>query len=356
MSDVRVRLVGFLLSLVPSLFCGDARGQNPELPPEMRQLKAQRDEAIDKVDAPLKPLGVSYRRHLETLQDTARSSGSLSAMIEVLKEKERVRDQAAGRDSDWEELASLQQTYHEELKALKEKGRASRVRIEKVYVEELTKIKDQYVRSGEIAFSNLAIRELRSAEARLSQEIGQRNLDPSMVAFDWTRLEEMVARGRLSETEPVGGSSGDDTRDLPEKTALLVGFEVYLNPFRDSDSTVRRIIPIYRDRDGRTFEGVPRSNAQKGDKSRHVAKDGYVVGGIETVSEAGIRKMKIIFHQIQGMGTTEEDAYDSGWLGEWNGGREASMTTKGRLPVGVNGFIGLGVGEIRLIVADPDRP
>jgi len=82
--------------------------------------------------------------------------------------------------------------------------------------------------------------------------------------------------------------------------------------------------------------------------SRH----GYVVAGITTRSEAGIRKMKVRYEAIRGMATNPEDFYESEWYGEWEGGRIAALSTGGRLPVGLEGAIGIGAGETKLVVLE----
>lgn len=133
---------------------------------------------------------------------------------------------------------------------------------------------------------------------------------------------------------------------------MLVGFEMHLGPFGNSDSTVRKILPLYRTESGRVIEGKARANATTDRKRRETAKPGYVVAGVTTHSEAGIRKMKIRYEAIRGMATNPEDHYESDWYGEWDGGRIAVLSTDGRLPVGLEGAIGIGVGETKLIVLD----
>ncbi|MCB1063792.1 MAG: hypothetical protein KDN20_12820 [Verrucomicrobiae bacterium] len=330
------------------------------LPDELIELKGKYDEAMAGANAPLIQLKESYASRLQLLKDEEQEKGNLEGVVLIQKEMERLKTEDPDSGSPFEPLRNLQSVYHKYAGPAAERTFPDRVRVEDAYVGALNDLVAQFTKDGELESAIAAREVLKNSELRLVEwkrlaALGMTSGNPFEV-LDWTKLAQLISEKRLSNTDgfgPLGADPASFTRDLPEQTALLVGFDLYLNPYGDSDETVRRIIPLFQTESGNTFEGIPRANAQKGDRKRVIAKKGYVVSGVETFSEAGIRKMKITFQRISGLRTTDRDSYDSGWIGKWEGGQAASMTTGGRLPVGVDGFIGLGIGETQLIVVDP---
>ncbi|MDA8633571.1 hypothetical protein N9406_11940 [Verrucomicrobiales bacterium] len=112
-------------------------------------------------------------------------------------------------------------------------------------------------------------------------------------------------------------------------------------------------VPLFRTQSGKTFDGLPRAaGAEKGKRRRVVAKNGYVVGGLKATSENAIRSMTVIFHKLTDEGTDPEDSYESDTYGKWEGGNKAVITIDGKVPVGVDGYYGLGLDQLALIVTE----
>ena len=62
--------------------------------------------------------------------------------------------------------------------------------------------------------------------------------------------------------------------------------------------------------------------------------------------------MTVIFHKLSNKGADPEDFYESDTYGEWEGGNTAAVTTDGKVPVGVDGYYGLGLDQLELIVTE----
>lgn len=361
------RMVGLILVL--SIFGPlDLRSQPEEeagprdpadLPHAIGELYQLYRKAMARAEEPILRLDASYRERLELLQQETQESGDLEGVLAIREEVRRTEENRPGEGSELPELARLQQVYHEHAEKLESEVLPQRIRIEEAFQESLEEVIADSTREGKLEDAVAGKRVLDASAVRLAE---WRRILPTMSGnpgtareLDWEKLAHHIATGKLTTLQHVGGGSSFRARDrdVPEETSVLVGFEVFLNPFSDSDKTIRGVIPIYRTESNKLIDGLPRANTRTQNSRKIIAKRGYAVGAISAMSERAIRKFKITFHRIDGFSLDGEDAYESDWLGEWEGGRELTVGAGGKIPVGVDGYYGLGLDQLALIVVEP---
>ena len=359
------RLTGFGVIIAFGVVLAQANAQtekstkSAELPAELADFTAKYEGAIEKAEAPLSQLKSGYLAKLVELKDTEQAAGNLENVLMVTKEIERLKTNEPGRNSKLGELASLQGIYHRHAESTAPRVYLENIRIEEAYLQGLNEMIVTYTRRGQLKEA-LAARELLSKSKERVRKwnrlasVGSSNHDP-FAFFDWKKLGEKIRANELTRSESFGGVSqnNDTTRDLPAEPSLLIGFDLYLAPFGGSRETVRKIIPLYRTEKELIVEGIPRATARGQKKRRVVGKKGYVLSGASSHSESGIRKVKFEFQRLNGMRTDPSDSYETEWYGEWDGGRIASFTTNQMLPVGVDGWVGLGTSETWFILVKP---
>jgi len=332
------------------------------LPPEMLQLREGYAEAIEKAAEPIRRLRDSYAMRLKELKAEFQASGELDSTLEVQEEIERVAENGArpGRRSGLDELAELQEIYHDHAAQRAPGVNREKASIEVAYLDSLDEQIAAQTQKGNLSVA-VRLKDLRdTAEKRLAKwkrlaASYSDDYDP-FDYLDWERLGEIIEAGHLTPSERVGGETPDKdkTPDVPDEPSVLVGFDLYLSPFHDSDSTVRKIVPLWRSESAEITEGIPRARARGEQRRRVLAKDGYVVSGITAHSHgAGLRKIQLTFSRLDGMRLDEDDSYETDFYGEWEGGRVTSLSTNGKLPVGIDGWVGLGTPEFWLVLADP---
>ncbi|NOX99691.1 MAG: hypothetical protein GXP30_08190 [Verrucomicrobia bacterium] len=329
--------------------------ENAPLSNNSDQLVASYEVSMDRLKAPLKELKKSYQRRLETLKTAQQKQGNLNGVVAIQAELKRLEKESPGLGSSFKPLAESQAIYHNHAEKINSRINSERIRNEEVFIKSLKMMIEDLTRKGQIEVALNSQKHLKVAEERLKgwrSVPGEWDRKVAKNSFNWIALRKLIKDNKLRRTGSVGGSPGKLDLEIPVEGTLLVGFDVYLGKFGDSDETVRKIVPLYRTEAGKIMVGRPRSGAKADKKRRLIAKSGYVVAGITTYSEIGLRKMKVRFEAINGMGTDSKKHYDSDWYGEWKDGRMATLTTDGRLPVGIEGAIGLGIGETRLIVLD----
>ncbi len=329
--------------------------ENAILLQDSDQLYASYEASMDRLKAPLRELKKSYQRMLETLKVARQKQGDLKGVVAIQTELKRLEKEEPSLGSSFKPLSKSQTLYHNHAKKIQSRINSERIRNEEIFIKKIKVIIAELTRKGQIEAALNSQKHLQAAEKRLAKWHripGEWDLDLSKDAFNWVALRKLIKENKLSRTGSVGGSPGKLDLEIPAEGTLLVGFDLYLAKFGVSDETVRKIVPLYLTEAGKTIVGRPRSGAKVDKKRRVIAKAGYVVAGITTYSEAGIRKMKVRFEAISGMGTDTKNHYESDWYGEWKGGQIATLTTDGRLPVGLEGAIGLGVGKTRLVVLD----
>lgn len=354
--DIRIPEWGFLFGIFAFL---TTASWADELPPEVADLSARYELAIAEADEPLAKLRKSYVERLEKLQTETREAGDLDSLLLIQKEIEQANAGKPGSGSQHRPLAELQEIFHRHASLSGPVVYAKKARIEKAYFDELSGLVSSYTKEGKIEAA-LELRKMAEASQKrqdswnLLEEANTSPNDP-LAGFDWDKLGELIEAGKLTETARFGGNpqSNATTRDLPDTPSILVGFDLYLGKYGASDETVRRMVPLFKTREKSVVEGLDRANAKGDRKKRVLAKDGYALVGVESHSEAGIRKVKFAFERISGFGTTNRDRYETDWYGDWDGGRVARIDTGSRLAVGLDGWVGLGTGETWLLVLNP---
>lgn len=347
-----------VLAVFPPLFAQNTGDPSEAtLPPAVEVLDLRYATAMSELDQPLADLRQSYFRKVEELKTERQAQGDLAGVLVLQDELKLAESTGPGSGSRYQPLADLQKIYHEHAVKTADRIKPQRLRVEETYQTGLAAIVAALTREGNIDEALLCQQHLEASKLRMKQwqspsTFGSANVATATGSFSWLNLQKGIEEGRLARTPSVGGAAGDVDLEIPKESGLLVGFEISLGPFGKSQNTVRKIAPLYRTASGKVIEGKARANAATDEKKREIAKDRYVVAGITTHSEAGIRKMKVRYEAIRGMGTNPGDSYESEWYGEWEGGRVATLSTEGRLPIGIEGAIGIGVGETKLVVLD----
>lgn len=329
------------------------------LPKEVAELSTKYEAAVAGAESPITQLKESYSKRLEKLAHEAQAKGALDNVMILKKELEQLETDSPGQKSPFAPLARAQEVYHEHAQIAQARIYPDLARVEETYIDALQSMIAGYTKEGKIEDALAAQSVLDAAEKRLSDwtrlAVVSSGEGGAYATIDWVRLRELVAAGQLSKTGAVGGNPGNaaTVKDLPLGGAILIGFDLYMAEFGGSrQDTVRKVVPLWRTENDALVEGIPRAGAN-GQRRRVLARDGFAVGGITTHSEAGVRKMKIKFQPVSGMELSELDSYETTWYGDWDDGRVAELSTNGKLPVGLDGWVGLGTGEFWLLCADP---
>lgn len=131
--------------------------------------------------------------------------------------------------------------------------------------------------------------------------------------------------------------------------AVLVGFEMGIGKHLSGREAVFAIRPIFQTSQGdKVMENqglfANEMNAKQkplgGGATRTVrlrAKYGYAVGAIHMRSTVSIHGMALTFQRIDGTALQVNDSEDSEWVGDKTTGRLETISTDGRLPIGVIG-------------------
>jgi S1-C subfamily serine protease len=140
------------------------------------------------------------------------------------------------------------------------------------------------------------------------------------------------------ESAILGSLSQHDStfREPAPAGAVLVGFEVGYGQFvkwRVVDS----LRPIFRTKDQDLPGQLHGRAGQSMDKI--IAKPGYAVGGIHAKTSLMVVGFSVTFMRIVGDKLDTSDSYESAWVGgtDFNGPREGSIASDGRLVVGIIG-------------------
>lgn len=134
----------------------------------------------------------------------------------------------------------------------------------------------------------------------------------------------------------LGGVNDPVFADEAPKGALLVGFEIGLEKYRDNDA-VRAVRPIFRAGDKESF-GQQHGNAPASPTTVK-ARAGYAVGAISARSALTFNCFYVTFMKVQPDGTLDpKDAYDSAMVGHDD--RLRTPTKLGGDGVPVTGIVG----------------
>lgn len=147
------------------------------------------------------------------------------------------------------------------------------------------------------------------------------------------RVEAAVKQKRTVDTDQLARGR-DKYRDVPEPGAVLVGLDIGLAKFVDSD-IIGSIRPLYWSRDG-VQEGAWHGYD---DRSfiRLEAKPGYVVGGLKINSGLGICSLQVVFMRVADGRLNPRDQYESRRVGGDGGGENPPLAGDGSIVVGLHG-------------------
>jgi hypothetical protein len=162
-------------------------------------------------------------------------------------------------------------------------------------------------------------------------------------------LRAAIARGQVERTAVAGFRLGKNPfEELPDEGALLVGFDVALSKFVNSE-TVCALRPVYLTADGQasygehgSFSNQPASG-KKGQKTRVTrtvqlrAPAGFAVAGVTIRTGLHINGLSLIYMRINGATLDPSQPYASEWVGDQTGGTETTISGEGAPVVGVCG-------------------
>jgi hypothetical protein len=87
--------------------------------------------------------------------------------------------------------------------------------------------------------------------------------------------------------------------------------------------------------------------------SQAVAKDGYVVGGLELDASELVHAVRVIFVRRKGDGSLDRsDSYSSGWLGRPAGNSPQKLDSGTAVVIGVHGRKGAVIDAVGLVLGD----
>jgi hypothetical protein len=173
---------------------------------------------------------------------------------------------------------------------------------------------------------------------------------PNPNELDWAGLEALFTKANFTETNYIGHQGGMEYKDMTRKGGYLVGLDLVITRFEKSNDVVRGFTPVFLTKTGRFLGGT--HGAHNGVKLVHlIAKPGYGVGQITGQFDGiALRRIKIRFDHLKGLGLDPNDSYESDWIGDYPGLKDATIDTKGALAIGVTGCSGKGVGGMKLII------
>ncbi|MGC3971345.1 MAG: hypothetical protein QM775_29595 [Pirellulales bacterium] len=147
------------------------------------------------------------------------------------------------------------------------------------------------------------------------------------------RVEAALKAKRTVDTDRNGGGR-ESYRDVPEAGALLVGFDIGLGKFIDSD-IISSIRPLYWTREG-VKEGAWHGYDER-PFVRIQAKPGYVVGGLKMNAGLGVDSLQVVFMRTADGRLNPRDTYESERIGGDGGGQEKPLACDGSIVVGLHG-------------------
>jgi serine/threonine protein kinase len=144
------------------------------------------------------------------------------------------------------------------------------------------------------------------------------------------------ARSYKVKVPDVGAFANQQFQDVPVEGALLIGFEVGLGKFFNTD-IVYQLRPIYLTARGETL-GPP--FGKRPERTVTVkAKPGFAVGAM-TVRGGGLMNgFSLTFRAIGNYGLKKTGSYESPWIADRTGGREEVVDGDGMFIIGIAGRV-----------------
>jgi WD40 repeat protein/serine/threonine protein kinase len=156
----------------------------------------------------------------------------------------------------------------------------------------------------------------------------------------WPRMDELfgaleraVREGKVARTRVVGGGAAE-FYDVPADGALLVGLEVGIGKFGNSD-VPHSLRPIYRTRKGRVLG--PRQGPELERVVTLEAKPGYAIGALSVRAGAGLDAITATFMAIDGLKLDPSKSYQSETAGGTGGNGPYLLGGNGAPVVGLFG-------------------
>ena len=171
----------------------------------------------------------------------------------------------------------------------------------------------------------------------------------------WRDVEELPRRSlspppraaSVAKTECIGSDWAFSYENVPEPSALLVGFNYSCITPPGKTMVVKSIQPIYL-ADGTTT--VSKVYGRPGGEMLTVeARKGYAVAGIVGKGGILVDGFKVIFMRIGKTLLDSKDSYESQWIGGHGGGEERRLGGDGKPVVGIYGKSGDDLNALGLV-------
>jgi hypothetical protein len=324
-------------------------------PEELLDLRTKFNNALDHATDSMRTFWTSYQRSLTELRTKAQAAGDLEGVLAVEAEIKKAEQRSISQDSAYGPLKALEKSFNESYQKQLRQAQPERTRLYGIYIAALQDLETSLTKQSRLDEALL----VRNAELAARKEVGgaasktPADSAPTSAVASGAKADAATP-GQLGTTTIVGHvGGGSEYRDVAKDGAVLIGFNIIITPFKDSNDTVRGVMPIYL---GKTGESKGSTyGAGKGSSTRRVtAKPGYAVGAI-TIQYSGlsIRRMKLRFDRIDGKRLDTKDSYESPWVGVYNDAKEEKVDLEGKLPVGIAGSSGLGLDCIGLVFLQP---
>ncbi|MDA1015062.1 MAG: hypothetical protein O3A00_11505 [Planctomycetota bacterium] len=151
----------------------------------------------------------------------------------------------------------------------------------------------------------------------------------------FARIADAREFERFKPSKSAGGGGGGPFSIIPDRLAVLVGFDYSTSTFYGGHLIVKSLRPIYQTPDGELlgrWHGVPHGKVH-----RVAATDGHVVAGLITKSGHRLDGMRVIFMRVKNGRLNPDDTYRSEWIGGHGGGPETQLAADGDAIIGLNG-------------------
>jgi S1-C subfamily serine protease len=146
-------------------------------------------------------------------------------------------------------------------------------------------------------------------------------------------IRQGIKEKRTAQTAIQGFPLAKEFRQLPAEGAVLIGFDVTLGKFLDSD-TIASLRPIYA-----TARGEQRGELLGQAQARVLtvkAKPGYAVGALNLKTGLGIDGFSVTFMKFDKTRLKKDDSYTSDWIGNKDSSGQVTVGD-GSLVIGVCG-------------------
>jgi hypothetical protein len=143
--------------------------------------------------------------------------------------------------------------------------------------------------------------------------------------------------GEPHKSETVGGPGGFPFETVHPEQRPVVGFRFAVGSWAGSQA-LSQLEPIFGRENARSAAGV------------NLAREGYVVGGLEVDAQSLVHAVRIIYvRQREGGAIATSDSYMSDWLGQRTSQDAKKLGQQGSVVVGIHGRRGAVIDAIGLV-------